>query len=82
MNAAASRDDWFGFAAIAAVAVGTVAIAHLAPGAKPESAESEPEAACVEWTDGCIVCRRIAGEPTCSMPGIACVRGAARCLAR
>jgi hypothetical protein len=73
-----------GFAAIAAIAIGTVALAHLAPGAKPEavSSSSGPDAACAEWTDGCIVCQRVDGQPTCSMPGIACVRGETQCLRR
>ena len=73
-----------GFAAIAAIAIGTVALAHLAPGAKPEavSPASGPDAACAEWTDGCIVCQRVDGQPMCSMPGIACVRGETQCLRR
>jgi len=79
-----TRDDRIGFAAILAVAVGTVALAHWAPGAKPEAAPSAsgPEAACAEWTDGCVVCQRVDGEPMCSMPGIACVRGETKCLRR
>ena len=32
-----------------------------------------PDAACIEWTDGCRVCVKPAsGEATCSNPGIAC----------
>ena len=80
-----TRDDWIGFAAIAAVAIGTVALAHLAPGEKPapvSSTESGPDASCAEWTDGCVVCQRIDGELMCSMPGIACVRVAVQCLRR
>jgi len=77
-----TRDDRIGFAAILAVAVGTVALAHWAPGATPKAVSSEPDAACAEWTDGCVVCQRIDGEPTCSLPGIACVRGGTQCLRR
>jgi hypothetical protein len=82
-----SRDDWTGLAAIAIVAIGTVLIAQFAPGAEPAAGAppevSEPaEAVCTEWTDGCIVCRRVDGEPMCSTPGIACVRGAMQCLER
>ena len=79
-----ARDDWIGFAAIAAVAIGTVTLAHLAPGVKPKpvSSASGPDVPCAEWTDGCVVCQRIDGEPMCSMPGIACVRGEIQCLRR
>jgi hypothetical protein len=79
-----ARDDWIGFGAIAIIAIGTVAFAHLAAGAKPQAASSAsgPDTPCAEWTDGCVVCQRVAGEPMCSTPGIACVRGEVQCLRR
>lgn len=40
------------------------------------------DAACLEWTDGCRVCRRLADGPACSLPGIACTPGPERCLRR
>ena len=77
-----ARDDWIVLVAVAAIVAGTIAIAHFTPGPKPEAASTAagPDAACAEWTDGCIVCQRIDGEPMCSTPGIACVRGEMRCL--
>jgi hypothetical protein len=79
-----TRDDRIGFAAIAFVVVGTVALAQWTPGAAPPAGASAADAAgpCAEWTDGCVVCQRIDGEEHCSMPGIACVRGATQCLRR
>ena len=78
-----TRDDRIGLAAIAAVAIGTVALAHLAPAAAPTpEGPASIEAACAEWTDGCVVCRRAGAEPACSTPGFACVRAEMRCLAR
>jgi hypothetical protein len=35
---------------------------------------------CAEWTDTCVVCRRDAGEVTCSNIGIACQPQALQCL--
>jgi hypothetical protein len=77
-----TREDRIGFAAIAAIVIGAVALAHFAPGAKPQAVPSSagPDAACAEWTDGCIVCQRTDQGPACSTPGIACVRGETRCL--
>jgi hypothetical protein len=47
--------------------------------AKPEG----PDAACLEWTDGCRVCQRAAnGEVSCSNVGIACVLKAEECTRR
>ena len=41
------------------------------------------DADCVEWTDGCIVCRKSPeGAIACSTPGIACVPEAPRCTAQ
>jgi hypothetical protein len=42
-----------------------------------------PDAACLEWTDGCRTCQRPpAGEIACSNVGIACVPQAMRCTRR
>jgi hypothetical protein len=42
-----------------------------------------PDAACLEWTDGCRTCQRApAGEAACSNVGIACVPQALRCSRR
>jgi hypothetical protein len=42
-----------------------------------------PDAACLEWTDGCRICRRPpAGEVACSNVGIACAPQATRCTHR
>jgi hypothetical protein len=56
--------------------------AQPAPRAVPASASplAAPSAACLEWTDGCRVCRRAAnGEASCSNIGIACVPKAEEC---
>ncbi|MHB2209117.1 hypothetical protein [Methylobacterium sp. CM6257] len=37
---------------------------------------------CLEWSDGCSVCQRLADGPACSLPGIACQPGVPRCLRR
>jgi hypothetical protein len=37
-------------------------------------------AACLAWTDGCIVCRRDGAALSCSNPGIACQPQAPKCL--
>ena len=42
-----------------------------------------PDAACVEWTDGCRVCQKpTAGEAICSNVGAACTPQAPRCTRR
>jgi hypothetical protein len=42
-----------------------------------------PDAACLEWSDGCRTCQRPAGgEPACSNIGIACVPRASVCVRR
>lgn len=66
---------------IAVLVIATVLIGALAPArhASPAvSAADDP--ACLEWTDGCKVCRRLAEGPACSLPGIACQPGAPQCL--
>ncbi|MGU3546897.1 hypothetical protein [Methylobacterium sp. A52T] len=68
---------------IAFLVIATVLIGALAPArhASPAvSAADDP--ACLEWTDGCKVCRRLAEGPACSLPGIACQPGAPQCLTR
>ena len=34
---------------------------------------------CVEWTNGCTVCVRGEGHPSCSTPGIACTPAGLTC---
>ena len=79
------RDDLIGFALALILVLGTVALAHLLPGAKPPGPPSTPaafegEPTCAEWTDGCVVCQRGDEGAACSTPGIACVRHAVQCL--
>ncbi|HYF52949.1 MAG TPA: hypothetical protein VEA41_01680 [Salinarimonas sp.] len=63
-----------------AVVAGAVVLAAMA---RPSTAGGLPgEATCAEWTDGCILCRRTEAGPACTTPGIACMRGPARCLRR
>jgi hypothetical protein len=38
------------------------------------------DAACQEWTDGCVICARTTTGLACSTPGIACVTGPVQCL--
>jgi hypothetical protein len=60
-----------------------------APTAKPAAASgggafSPPDAACLEWTDGCRTCQRggTNAEPACSNVGIACAPKQAQCTRR
>ena len=61
----------------------TVLLGALLP-ARPGHpvATAARDAACLEWTDGCRVCQRLAAGPACSLPGIACTPGPERCLRR
>jgi hypothetical protein len=71
--------------ACAAVAVATVLIAALVPGAHREArpmAVFERDATCLEWTDACVVCTRTPQGHACSTPGIACEPAPPRCLRR
>ena len=58
------------------------------PPAKPDAPPAAntftpPDAACVEWTDGCRVCVKPAtGEAICSNVGAACTQQALRCTRR
>ena len=81
------RDDLVLFLALLATAIATIVLAHVLPAAPPEGPPStaafgEREQTCAEWTDGCIVCVRAAGGPSCSTPGIACVKGPVQCVRR
>jgi hypothetical protein len=63
---------------VATVLIGAVAPArHTAP---VRSASEDP--GCLEWSDGCRVCQRLADGPACSLPGIACQPGVPHCLRR
>jgi hypothetical protein len=54
-----------------------------APAPASTGAFAPPDAACLEWTDGCRTCRRPpAGEVACSNVGVACVQQAPRCTRR
>jgi hypothetical protein len=50
------------------------------PAGKPAAAFGEDHADCAEWTDRCIVCKREADGPACSLSGIACVPTTPACL--
>lgn len=82
-----ARADLIVVLAILAIAIGTVVLAQVLPEAGRAVSPSTPsvfdrEPTCAEWTDGCVVCQRTDQGPSCSMPGIACVRAAERCLRR
>ena len=48
---------------------------------KPAQAYGEDHPACLEWTDGCLVCaRQEDGSAACSMEGVACLPAAVSCL--
>jgi hypothetical protein len=54
-----------------------------APASPAAPKPAGPDAACLEWTDGCRVCQRAAnGEVSCSNVGIACVPKAEECTRR
>ncbi len=68
---------------IVAVTVLTVAVGALAPGGPasgPRTVADDPT--CLEWSDGCQVCKRWPDNVACSLPGIACEPGVQRCLMR
>jgi hypothetical protein len=57
--------------------------ATSAPARASASPLAAPSAACLEWTDGCLVCQRTPnGEASCSNVGIACVPKAEECTRR
>lgn len=66
---------------IAILVVATVLLGELLPARHPAPARSvADDPACLEWTDGCRVCQRLADGPACSLPGIACQTAEPRCL--
>ncbi len=68
-------------AVVIALASSTLAVISAGVIAAPQQARAAgPGAACLEWTDGCVLCARTPAGPACSTPGIACVRGETRCL--
>lgn len=72
---------------IARLAAAFMAGAALTDGARAEAPEAQipasekptitfgaDKADCLEWSDGCVTCRKQAdGEAACSTPGIACL---------
>lgn len=81
-----SRDGLL-LAALAMLVAATVLVGALLPGAAPPPASHAPavpaaDSACLEWGDGCRICRRLPEGPACSLPGIACTPGEERCLRR
>jgi hypothetical protein len=78
-----SRDETLAVTLSIAVAVLVAALAILfAMSTEPQAARQDgaPDATCLEWTDSCVVCRRIPEGLACSTPGIACVPSQPRCL--
>jgi len=61
--------------------VAGLAVAQEQPAAeKPTIAYGETHPDCLEWADGCIVCRRVEdGAPACSTAGVACIPAAVAC---
>jgi hypothetical protein len=66
--------------AVALLAVLLAVIAGVGGDSRPATQGGPPGPACAEWTDGCVVCRRVPEGLACSTPGIACVPAAPRCL--
>jgi hypothetical protein len=73
LAAGGGREEVAPPAATAPPAAGAPPVAAVAPDKDP---------ACIEWTDGCVVCQRTPQRPACSTPGIACTRGPLTCLRR
>jgi hypothetical protein len=69
---------------VVALVAGTVLLGALVPGPARHQVAAAPgeDTTCAEWGDGCHVCRRAEGAVACSLPGIACVPQATRCLRR
>ncbi|MGV7031393.1 hypothetical protein [Methylobacterium symbioticum] len=65
---------------IVGLTVATVLLGALLPGHRPAAVSPATDSACLEWSDGCQVCQRLAEGPACSLPGIACTPGEPRCL--
>jgi hypothetical protein len=75
-------------ASLLALAVATKAAwAQPQEPAPPQPSDERPIAAfgdgdpnCLSWTDGCVICARLAtGAIACSTPGIACLPAAVQC---
>ncbi|MEE1655582.1 hypothetical protein VB618_05180 [Microvirga sp. CF3062] len=80
-----SRDEVLAVTLTIAVALLVVTFAVLlGVSTEPRAARQDgaPDAACLEWTDSCVVCSRTSQGLACSTPGIACTRSAPRCLWR
>jgi hypothetical protein len=76
-----SSGERFAAAGIVALVLATVLLGALLPNrAAPPPRSVADDPGCLEWTDGCRVCQRLAEGPACSLPGIACEPGAPRCL--
>lgn len=77
-----ARDEALAVTLSLAVALLVVMLAVIAgTNAGPASTQGGPPGpGCTEWTDSCVVCRRMPEGLACSTPGIACVPGAPRCL--
>jgi hypothetical protein len=76
------RSFALGFVLLVCLAIGGIVAVMVAGARAGREAQEEPEiaASCTEWTDGCVICRRGVEGPSCSTPGIACVRTAPVCL--
>ncbi|MBJ6126370.1 hypothetical protein [Microvirga splendida] len=80
-----SRDEALAVTLSIAVALLVVTFAVLfGMSAEPRAARKDgaPDATCLEWTDGYVVCSRTSQGLACSTPGIACTRSAPHCLRR
>lgn len=80
------RLSWL-IAAAAAFGLTAVLAADLPPEPKPMPAGAAilapPDATCLEWTDGCRVCQKLAPDNMpCSNVSIACAPQPPRCLKR
>jgi hypothetical protein len=84
---------WIGLLALALMGSAVAADLPLKPArpvqpaatpASPAAAKpAGPDAACLEWTDGCRVCQRAANsEVSCSNVGIACTPKPEECTRR
>jgi hypothetical protein len=82
------RFHWF-IAVVIVMYRATAPAADLPPEPKPAPAPAgtsilaPPDATCLEWTDGCRTCQKLAPDNIpCSNVSIACVPQPARCMRR
>jgi hypothetical protein len=76
-----SRDETLAVVISIVIALLVVTFAVIAgTGLEAPAQGSAPGPSCAEWTDGCVVCRRVPEGLACSTPGIACTPGAQRCV--